>query len=92
MIYITDADEQIGIEWIKEEKAWRACFKGQQSLHTGKHLGVGWESVSKAKRYAKVIGGINHRYTHRAPEKAKFTIRRRKGFLRQDEGDEPEDA
>ena len=72
LIYITDADEQIEIEWIKKEKAWLAGFKGQQSLY--KHLGVGWESVSKEERYVKVIGGINVRYSHRAPDNAKFTM------------------
>ena len=44
LISISDAAEQIGIEWIKKEKAWLACFEGPQSLY--KHLGVGWESVS----------------------------------------------
>ena len=98
LIYIADANEQIGIEWIKKEKVWLACFKGQQSLY--KHLGMGWESVSKEERYVKVIGGINLRYTHRAPDKEKFTMLQVNSgvqgcimfSLRPDEGNEPEDA
>ena len=98
MIYITDTDKLSGIGWIKKENVWLACFKGQQSLY--KHFGVGWESVSKEGRYVKVIGGINLRYTHTAPDKAKFTMLQvisgvQGGVvfsLRTDEGDEPEDA
>ena len=48
----------------------------------------------------KVIGGINLRYTHRAPDKAKFAMLPVNSgvqgcivfSLRLDEGDEPEDA
>ena len=82
----------------KKEKAWLAGFKGAQSLH--KHLGVSWESVSKEERYVKAGGGINLRYTHRAPDKAKFTMLQVNSgvqggiifSLRPDEGDEPVDA
>ena len=59
LIYITDSDEQIGIEWIKKEKTWLPCFKSPQCLY--KHLGVVWESVSKEELYVKVIGRINLR-------------------------------
>ena len=94
----TDSGNQIGIEWIKKEKAWLACFKALQSLY--KHMGVGLESVSKEEQYVKVIGKINLRYIHRAPDKAKFTmlqvISRVQGCIvfsiLTDEGNEPEDA
>ena len=96
MIYITDADEQIGIEWIKKEEAWLACFKGQQSLC--RHLGVGWESVSKEERYVKI--GWQNQSEVLSTRPSKFTMHQVNSgvqggiafSLRPDEGNEPEDA
>ena len=65
LVYITDAGEKVSVEWDKKSKAWRAHFRGPQSLH--KHLGVGWESVSKEQFYAHVRGGIVLRYAHSNP-------------------------
>jgi len=96
LVYITDAGEKVSVEWDKANKAWRAHFRGPQSLH--KQLGTGWESVSKERFYARVTGGIVLRYAHSNPHTARFTMLRvecgsqggLQAVLQPDENDEPD--
>ena len=70
-LHVGDLD----IQWLPDQRAWRAQFAGPEILET--QLGPNWGSWSTAEgRFIKVAGPVVMKYSHKTPDKVQFIMLR----------------
>ena len=70
-LHVGDLDMQ----WLPDQRAWRAQFAGPEILET--QLGPNWGSWSTAEgRFIKVAGPVVMKYSHKTPDKVQFIMLR----------------